>query len=331
MRWLKRLLWFFLVLALLLGAGYWYLCRWLRGEVERRARETLGVEVSVDDLSLNPFTGAVTLYHATVHAEPTSPRDLLQGGTLSVAELTLWLDLGASYQGNTLAVDSVRVVSPQLDLIARPPSIPPSFGDAKRLRAYFRDNKPKERRATLPRPLRELIVTQGNASLQLRRDGVESSLVKLSNIEYQAQQVTEIGLTPLLAKATYQLDIDGAKLERKADSFSLSGLSLQSINAVFGSTDTLRFSEGSLDLSWSAGTATITLHQPRLSGALSVVSFGDEFSFSFPMGTSPEAQQSAVFVLAEFWSGLGGALLDKASDKARDQLMKEALKSLKQR
>lgn len=327
MRWLRRLLWTGALLGLLGGVGYWYACRWLREELIRRARDVFGVEVSIGEVSLHPLSSSVSLYDVAATVPPGAPRDILQGGSLRLQRATLWLDAGSSWEAKQPYINEIEIEAPVLEATVRLPSIPPAFGDLKRLRAYLREHKPKERRATLPHPIHALTITNGRASFTITRPGAEPVPLVLESLSYRATELREIGLTPLLAQSQFETSIGGARLTRAPGLISLRGLDLVLLGRVFGASDSLRFSSGSLDVEWKDQRVTVTLSQPRLGGALSLISLGQTLSYSFPLG-GEDAPTDTISLLAEFWAQFGGGIMDKLDSKARDAILKEALKRL---
>jgi hypothetical protein len=316
--------WYILgALLFALVVGYHLACAWAKKELERRAHEILGVSVTIDDIGVSFLSASLFLEKAQVQQLP------FLGGSLSLEEASVLPDYQALWKGQ-LRVAELKVLRPSLTSQFTIPALPP-LDDLKRLKDLLKKQGKKERQILLPQPLQAIVVEDGIINLSLVVGKSTPKTLLLSHLHYQNHDLSAISSIDLLTDAVYSFDFNNGHISKSSGRFVATNIDLTFLTQLLSPSDSLRFSAGTLDLTWQDGSATIDLKKAKLSKSLSFFSINKEFdlSFTIPIGQNAEERADIRVVVAEFWAGLWGKLLEGATNELKQKLLQEAIEAMK--
>ncbi|QDJ35486.1 hypothetical protein CBR67_01830 [Bordetella hinzii] len=180
-----------LVMLLLAGLAAWQVPKVLRGALTGDVAALLGRDVSVGDISFNPFTLTVRAHDLAI-AQPRSETPLLKVGLLEASAAwrsLLWF---------APVVDSVRVVDPQVDVV-REDVTRFNFSDIQQKLAEQAAKAPPD-----PQP------KEGLPRFSLNNMRLEGGRIRLDDkVTGRKQVIDEITLgVPFISTFGYATDID---------------------------------------------------------------------------------------------------------------------------
>ncbi len=216
-----------LVMLLLAGLAAWQVPKVVRGALTGDVAALLGRDVSVGDISFNPFTLTLRAHDLAI-AQPQAETPLLKVGLLEASAAWRSLVLFAP------VVDSVRVVEPQVDLV-REDVTRFNFSDIQQKLA-------EEAAKTPPDPQAK----EGLPRFSLNNMHLEGGSIRLDDkVTGRKQVIDEITLgVPFISTFGYATDIDvqsKVHLRVNGSPFDLDGVA-RPFDAVPHSTLNINFS-----------------------------------------------------------------------------------------
>jgi hypothetical protein len=310
-------------LLLSLVVSYHLACSWAKKELERRAHEVLGVSVTIDDVGISFLSASIFLEDIQVQQLP------FLGNTLSINEARILPDYQALWN-KQLRVEEVRIIRPSLSSQLTLPALPP-LGDIKKLKDALKKQSKKEKQILLPQPLQAIVVEDGTFEVSLIVGKSQPNVLMLTHLNYQNHDLSAVSPMTLLTDAVYSFDIGSGHIDKTPGRFVATNIDLALLTKSLSPSESLRFSTGTLDLTWENGSAKIDLKKAKLSKTLSLLSLNGELDLSFTIPVAKDAADRADIrlVAAEFWVGFWSKLLDGASDEIKKKLLQEAIEAMK--